>query len=243
MNPNRFGNAMLFGLFAVAYFYHLRWGRRFGIRKLLCLGAAIVLALFVAPTGSRQNLLLIVLFTVLLILFCYRQRFLRSWRVAASVVVISAILCGVVAYNLREGTLMAQRVDLTVREGESAGRMQLIRDGLSVFTKRPFIGAGLGNFQAATGATHYAHNDYVELLVTTGLLGFVIYCLALVTLWRRLRTARRGSQDEKVAVVIGVCRACFVGPADSRYVRCFVSAASSLAYVGWVCRVLAPDEA
>jgi len=55
-------------------------------------------------------------------------------------------------------------------------RKQLISFGLLAFQGEPLFGYGLGNFRFISGG-QYAHNNFVELLVGVGLIGFFIFYL------------------------------------------------------------------
>jgi O-antigen ligase len=72
-------------------------------------------------------------------------------------------------------------------------RLDIDRDGLRMFAQKPVLGWGLGTFpeiypQFRTFYTNFfinaAHNDYVQLLVETGLLGFAIMIWLLVAVYR-----------------------------------------------------------
>ena len=58
-------------------------------------------------------------------------------------------------------------------------RTDLIKEGLLLFSQRPFLGYGINNFRyyygQKTGLRTYTHNNFLELLVGVGLLGFFIY--------------------------------------------------------------------
>jgi O-antigen ligase len=81
------------------------------------------------------------------------------------------------------------------REEISGGvRMTIDRDCLRMFTKRPFLGWGLGTFPIVYPGfrsfytnffVNEAHNDYLQLLVETGIAGFAIAAWFLVLVFRR----------------------------------------------------------
>lgn len=58
-------------------------------------------------------------------------------------------------------------------------RLGHIKNGLNAFYNSPIVGYGAGNFNAVAGsgtsASGYAHNNYIQLLVDLGLVGFLIY--------------------------------------------------------------------
>jgi O-antigen ligase len=73
-------------------------------------------------------------------------------------------------------------------------RLSIDRDGLRMMLKKPFLGWGLGTFPVVypefrsfytTFFVNEAHNDYLQLLVETGLAGFSIAVWFLVMLFRR----------------------------------------------------------
>lgn len=81
------------------------------------------------------------------------------------------------------------------REEISGGiRVSIDCDCLRMLVKKPFLGWGLGAFPIVypefrsfytTLFVNQAHNDYLQLLVETGLAGFSIMVWFLVALFRR----------------------------------------------------------
>jgi O-antigen ligase len=73
-------------------------------------------------------------------------------------------------------------------------RVDIDRDGLRMFLKRPILGWGVGTFPIVypefrsfytTFFVNQAHNDYLQLLVETGLAGFLIAAWFLVVVFRQ----------------------------------------------------------
>lgn len=56
-------------------------------------------------------------------------------------------------------------------------RNNMIQFGLELFGNRPILGYGLQNFRNFYHSGQYSHNNFVELLVSVGLIGFIIYYL------------------------------------------------------------------
>ena len=76
-------------------------------------------------------------------------------------------------------------------------RVSIDRDCLRMLFKRPFLGWGLGTFPIvypqfrsfySTFFVNEAHNDYLQLLVETGLAGFLIAVWFLVLVFRQAMT-------------------------------------------------------
>jgi len=73
-------------------------------------------------------------------------------------------------------------------------RLSIDRDSLKMVMKRPLLGSGLGTFSTVYPEfrsfytiyfVNQAHNDYLQLLVETGLIGFSIGIWFLVLVFRR----------------------------------------------------------
>ena len=114
---------------------------------------------------------------------------------------LAAFLAGVALYSLWLG---GAAVFARVMNISDQGRDVAFWGALGLFKKFPLVGAGLGTFDdlsygfvpvtlSQTRLT-YAHNDWVQLLAETGLVGFIIvaggWCLFyghLIRQWRRRR--------------------------------------------------------
>ncbi len=92
-------------------------------------------------------------------------------------------------------------------------RVDLWRDGLSAWTDAPVFGAGLGGWQLAHAlhevpdhlfAFQYAHNEPLQVLVETGVVGLVGFTLVSVAAGRgALRALREVPHDEGTAAGVG----------------------------------------
>lgn len=65
-------------------------------------------------------------------------------------------------------------------------RVSMISSGLEVIADHPAVGVGLDNFRVVTGAGTYAHSNLIEVGVSTGVIGFIIYHLMYVALTFRI---------------------------------------------------------
>ncbi len=68
-----------------------------------------------------------------------------------------------------------------VAQGDLNGRLNLWREGFSVFLERPFLGTGAYAYRTAIESGKAAHNSLLSVLVETGLVGLALFvtCLAL----------------------------------------------------------------
>jgi O-antigen ligase len=158
--------------------------------------AAAVAAVMVGTiflSGSRGGMLAIVVELLILALLLVKQQ--RGLRTAVGIGVFLVIVGGLLVWvGGGELTKRIATVGPSHSELSSDVRHYINRDGLRMFLKKPILGWGLGTFpvvypQFRTFYTNFfinqAHNDYLQLLVEMGLLGFATMIWFLVTLYTR----------------------------------------------------------
>jgi O-antigen ligase len=78
------------------------------------------------------------------------------------------------------------------------GRLQLWEFGLQIFREHPFLGTGYATYPEGLQGGHF-HNVFIELLVTTGIIGAVSYVAFLLTLMATTRRCIRMANPQLVA--------------------------------------------
>ena len=156
--------------------------------------AAAVAAVMVGTiflSGSRGGMLAVVAELVILAVLLIKQK--QGLRTAIGIGVFLVIVVGLLTW-VGGAELFRRTVGSTHSEITSDIRHHINRDGLKMFLKRPVLGWGLGSFpivypQFRTFYTNFfvneAHNDYLQLLVEMGLLGFGTMLWFLLTLYTR----------------------------------------------------------
>jgi len=95
---------------------------------------------------------------------------------------------------------------------EGASRNEIWRASLKMFAAHPILGAGLGGYWIGITAYHdasglmtpqEAHNDYLELLSSAGLVGLAIGVWFIIAVVRRVRTNLSSDKGFKRAVRLG----------------------------------------
>ncbi len=142
---------------------------------------AAVMAGTIFISGSRGGMLAIIAEFVILGILVVKQK--RGLRTAIGVGLFVTIVAGLLIWvggselSKRIATVSSSRAEIS-----SDIRTGINRDGLRMFLKKPVLGWGLGAFpvvypQFRTFYTNFfineAHNDYLQLLIEMGLLGFV----------------------------------------------------------------------
>ncbi len=157
--------------------------------------AAAVAAIMVATiflSGSRGGMVAIVAELLFLAVLLIKQK--SGLRAAIGIGVFLVVVVGLLTW-VGGGELSKRFATLGPSHAELSkdNRFDINRDGLKMFLKRPVLGWGLGTFpvvypQFRSFYTNFtinqAHNDYLQLLVEMGLLGFATMVWFLLTLYK-----------------------------------------------------------
>ncbi|MBZ5614065.1 MAG: O-antigen ligase family protein [Acidobacteriia bacterium] len=166
-----------------------------GNRKLAVAGIAALMAASIFLSGSRGGMAAFVAQMVVLSVILVRKRD-GSWK---QPLMLGAFLAMVIVFLFWMGnnelTRRLASIHSEAREEISGGvRLTIDRDCLRMLIKRPLLGWGLGAFPIVypefrsfytTFFVNQAHNDYLQLLVETGLAGFSIAAWFLVLVFRQ----------------------------------------------------------
>ncbi len=164
-----------------------------GNRKLLVAGTAALMAGTIFLSGSRGGMLAFgVQVTVLAMLL--RKR--GDWKQPLALGVFLAVMIGFLIWiGGNELTRRLVSIQSEAHQELTGGvRLTIDRDCLRMLREKPFLGWGLGTFpvvypQFRSFYTSFfvneAHNDYLQLLVETGIGGFAIALWFLVLTFRR----------------------------------------------------------
>jgi O-antigen ligase len=160
-------------------------------RKLALIAAAIM-ASTIFLSGSRGGMLAFLVQMALLAVFLVRRK--KNLTTALALAAFLTIFLGLLVWL--GGDALSSRIasirSETNTEISGGTRLAIVRDGLKMFAARPLIGWGLGTFPEAYPQyrsfytnlfVNQAHNDYLQLLVEMGILGFAAMIWFLVTMY------------------------------------------------------------
>ena len=148
-------------------------------------------------TGSRKVLILIALGVVLMFLLKKDEKkdIKKTIKTIILFIIIIAISIYIVKLPIFSNTLerMQGLINGFIGEGTVDHSTQLrksyIKAGIDQFLKKPMLGVGVANSiyitMEAEGYATYLHNNFVELLATTGIIGFCLYysIYAYIIIW------------------------------------------------------------
>ena len=174
--------------FVVSMGHLLRGGQR-----VLVAFCTVLMASTIFLSGSRGGMLAFVLEMALFAALTLGKR--RSPRIALGLTAVCVFILALLIF-LGKGQVLGRLGDL------SPGiRLNITKDSLRMFSQRPIWGWGLGTFPTVYPSfrsfytnlfVNEAHNDYAQLLVETGLLGFALMLWFVISLYRHgLPTSRR----------------------------------------------------
>jgi len=165
-----------------------------GPRRTMAAIAAAVMASTIFLSGSRGGMVAFAVEMAVLVSILVRQR--KSKQLALALGAFLVISVGLLAW-LGGGQLTRRMASIrTEARAELSGgtRLDITRDGLKMFTLKPIVGWGLGVFPDVYPEfrsfysdlfVNAAHDDYLQLLVEMGGLGFIVMLWFLVIVYRR----------------------------------------------------------
>ncbi len=164
-----------------------------GGKRALVAFCAVLMASTIFLSGSRGGMIAFVLEIVLFAALTLVQR--RNPRAALGSVAVCILVLAFLVF-VGKGQVLGRLGDLS-----PGTRLDMTKDSLRMFSIRPIWGWGLGTFPTVYPSyrsfytnlfINEAHNDYAQLLVETGLLGFALMLWFLICLYRDgLPTSRR----------------------------------------------------
>jgi O-antigen ligase len=164
-----------------------------GGKRVLVAFCAVLMASTIFLSGSRGGMLAFVLEMVLFAALTLGKK--RSPRIALGSMAVCVLVLAFLVF-LGKGQVLGRLGDLS-----PGARLDMTKDSLRMFFHRPVWGWGLGTFPTVYPSyrsfytnlfVNEAHNDYAQLLVETGLLGFALMLWFLICLYRNgLPTSRR----------------------------------------------------
>lgn len=159
----------------------------------------MISVLVVACTQSRKALLLMVIGCVMLVVMKNydKENFLQSiFKIAVVLVALGALMFAISQMSVFSGVQerLAQLFSIFTGVGEldsgSVNRQYLVELGLKVWRENPIFGIGLNCTRIlvnqAIGHDAYLHNNYIELLCATGLIGFLLYYGMYIYIFKQL---------------------------------------------------------
>jgi O-antigen ligase len=208
VNHNHYAGLMEMLLPIPLVFVFTRYGS--GLRKVMAALAAALMASTIFLSGSRGGMLAFAAQMTIFVAILLRQR--KAGRMVLVLGIFLVLAIGLLAW-LGGGELVERLASIhseTRMELSGAMRIDIDHDALKMFEHKPILGWGLGTFgevypQFRSFYTNFfvdeAHNDYLQLLVETGALGFgAMFWFLITTYHDAIKKLRNWTVDTNGAV-------------------------------------------
>lgn len=148
--------------------------------KIIFWPSFIIISLLALGTGSRKAALILILGIIMLKYFVFSFKWILSLAIIASVIIMvqSTFDFTQLSFVSRFETLLnvfrGGHID-----GSTLERLYMTKVAYLLFLDRPILGYGFGffgdYFLQVEGVMTYSHNNYLEILVSIGVVGLIIY--------------------------------------------------------------------
>ena len=173
-NPNVIGIQLIFGIISSMYFLITNKPRR----KIILILINVLFFALILFSGSRKSLLALLI--GFLVYFLIRNKE-NTKKIFIFLFLLPLIFAGIgylifkvdIFYNVI-GNRLETLIDVLKGEADNI-RISMIKEGIRLFINKPIFGNGIDAFTRLSGFETYSHNNYIEILVNYGLIGFIIY--------------------------------------------------------------------
>lgn len=183
-------------------------------KKNMYIAPTLICLILSFASGSRRSLLVLIVVTALLFA-------MKDGKIKISKTFIYAVLLFIVIFILSKlemfenlfvrftALLDSLSEDQVKVDNSFATRKEMIAIGLENFIKKPVFGYGTAQygvlFATKYGAYRVSHNNFIELLVNYGLVGFFIYYSGIVFCIKNLLSGFRRSESIAVIIFLVYC--------------------------------------
>lgn len=178
------------------------------IYKIAIIVASIVCFIMAMASGSKKSF--VIMFTFWIAIFVYKQigskKILRGIKYllifVGSVIIISTLIQRMTIFS-GIATRMDNFLDFIQFGKGSASdleRSSFISQGIKYWMKSPILGNGLGSSVYYMGM--YAHNNFVEILMSLGILGFAIFYYPIISsIINDIKSKMRTKEENELSIL------------------------------------------
>jgi len=160
----------------------------------------------VAASGSKKALFTLPL--AIIIILIQKNGLNKLYKTIIGICIFALIGSAIIQLQIFDG--LRERINDFVLQLQGTNvdnstelRSDMIKYGLIWFTEHPILGIGIDNYKYLSvnlfGMYRYAHNNYIELLVGTGIVGFTAFYSMYFYLIKRLFKLRKS--DDSIAQI------------------------------------------
>lgn len=172
-------------------------------KKVYLIPMLMMLFLMIGAESRRSFLVLVISIAFSFIVFMKNQgTSIKKFQY----LIIGLCVCAIAFYTYKNSALFSGLNSRFLELGDSSNqetlRMLYLTYGFRSFLEHPLLGLGSGNSHIVTlmaaGKRTYLHNNYIEMLVNLGIIGFLIYYYLYYYLIKRLYSAGVSNLETRV---------------------------------------------
>ena len=177
---NRIALLLCNGIFFSFFLY-----KSTGNRNYIVLSLLFYFVIFL--TGSRKSLIMPIVFIIIFLVLNIGRNKQKFIKTSIAVVILIALSSILFISNPKLKTRMINLYQAVVQhetttDGSIRERTYFRKTGIELFKSNPIIGIGINGFRGYLASIKYrhvtySHCNYIELLATLGIIGFLIYYL------------------------------------------------------------------
>lgn len=163
-----------------------------GARRLYLYAILLFAFLAILANGSRTGLLMYLFMAGIFVLSEFKKNRRAAFFVLPAIIVIAIYI--VLNYLPESSYERFLNISEDIKEGNLANRQWIWRVAFDILSQREryiLVGSGWGTFpevfQSVTGIYYGSHNFYINILFTTGIVGFLIVMYYLIFCWEYIR--------------------------------------------------------
>lgn len=186
-NSNSVGISMAYGaIIAVFFLVHTSNKHISVIYKIVHISIILLSSVFVLLSGSRKALVILFVGFGVLFVFCGKRgnivkRLSSILFAGLAVLILLYALNNVPAFSLiynRMDSLLSGLSGKGTLDYSSRERFRYIEEGWNAFLKHPILGEGA--YSSYMYFHTYSHNNFIEVLMNTGFIGFLIFYIPYI---------------------------------------------------------------
>lgn len=181
-NSNTFG--LYLNILLILILYKLFLSTKYSFILYTLLGLTVF---FGVLSGSRKTIIGLFIEFLIFVFFYFKFNFKKGIQISfiASflifIIILNIDLTEYYNYFERIFRLLTYLNTGSSSEGSINERKELAERAFILFSQKPFFGWGLDTFRTISGFGKYAHNNYLELLSNTGIIGTASYYIMLLS--------------------------------------------------------------
>ncbi len=186
-------------------FYYMMYRKRHKLFHFAIMCSSFICAM---SSGSKKALLIAIIGILYLV---YKMYGVRQLYKIVGVTLFAGILF-YIAIQMPMFEMVRRRFEESINallgqsggDGSTRARLKFIGTGWRLFKEKMLIGHGVNNFRYVSGYRMYSHNNFIEILVGIGLIGFLLYYSMYLSAFNNINKEK--SSEGRLLLVILVVR-------------------------------------